>query len=492
MRFTAAGAGSGSNPIGHTLGKDTAPETTGRGTRRAHEHEDYHIHESRGGPRDAIMQANVVQHDVPPGEDGLHLVPEYNRKIASGKAIRILMKMESTGSCELETGSVYGAAIALPQIARSADWSGSMTALALRAFFFLAVNVSLQTFILVMIGTEQLIMYPFAGQMHLCDFGASIPKCDADPNYPTCKGPGGTTLSFPRLYSYDIWSTRLYLRDALNQLFPDRKGDIHSAIDPGEYGVEDYWCRAACIFIFMMAVVDDLRATLNLARLLWIVPTQAESWISYEPPEWANKEDAKAVHGWSELDLVRFYVAGIPRAWKVLNFIVIWIPKFFLWLALAATGVHYLMETADIVDMVVNAMALTFVLDIDEMVFARLTTGVTQQIMAKLEDMPLYDLSCEEEESDYDVMERFNREEQGCARWKKFSLILPKRLFTIICLQVFFMWLYYARNCKYDQNGGLVSKDVHYPHYLGLNPLGLMFGIEPSGEEEPYWTMPGE
>jgi len=54
------------------------------------------------------------------------------------------------------------------------------------------------------------------------------------------------------------------------------------------------------------------------------------------------------------------------------------------------------------------------------------------------------------------------------------------------------MWLYYARNCKYDQNGGLVSKDVHYPHYLGLNPLGLMFGIEPSGEEEPYWTMPGE
>jgi len=84
------------------------------------------------------MQANVVQHDVPPGEDGLHLVPEYNRKIASGKAIRILMKMESTGSCELETGSVYGAAIALPQIARSADWSGSMTALALRAFFFLS------------------------------------------------------------------------------------------------------------------------------------------------------------------------------------------------------------------------------------------------------------------------------------------------------------------------------------------------------------------
>jgi len=431
-----------------------------------------------------------VQHEVPPGEDGLHLVPEYNRKIASGKAIRILMKMESTGSCELETGSVYGAAIALPQIARSADWSGSMTALALRAYFFLAVNVSLQSFILIMIGTEQLLMYPFAGQMHLCDFGASIPKCDDDPNFPTCKGPGGTTLSFPRLYSYDIWSTRIFVRDALKKLFPDRRDDIESAIDAGEYGVEDYWCRAACIFIFMMAVVDDLRATLNLARLLWIVPTQAESWISYEPPDWANKEDAKAVHGWTELDLVKFHVAGIPCPWKVLNVIAIWIPKFFIWLALASTGVHYLMETADIVDMVVNAMALTFVLDIDEMVFARLTTGVTQQIMAKLEDMPLYDLSREDEESDRDVLERFNREEQGCARWKKFSLILPKRLFTILALQGFFMWLYYARNCTYDQNGGLVSKDMHYPKGLDFNLLGLMFGVDPVGEKEPYWTMP--
>jgi len=335
-------------------------------------------------------------------------------------------------------------------------------------------------------------MYPFSGQMHLCDFGAALPQCGTNSTAPNCLGPGGTTLSYPRLYSYDIWSTRKFASDALSQLFPERADEIKAAMDPGEYGIENYWCRAACIFIFMMAVVDDLRGTINLARLLWIVPTKAQTWISYEPPDWASKEDAKSIHSWSELDFVKFHVSGMPLGWKVLNFLVIWMPKFLLWLALAATGVHYLMETADIVDMVVNAMALTFVLDIDEMVFARLTTSVTQHIMANLEDMPLYDLTPEDDETDNEVLERFNREEQGVRGWRKLSLIFPKRLATILSLQVVFVCLYYVRNCRLDQYGSIISKNMHLPKGFSYSLLGLMFGVEPEEEPKPFWTMPGE
>jgi len=490
MRFTAAGGGATSGPLGHTLGGDSRPDAPVR-RRQVGEDDLNPIELRRGHSREAVLQANPEQLDDPK-EDAPFMTPESNRRIAAGKAISILMKRETTGSCELETASVYVAAIALPQIARSTEWSGTMTALALRAYFFLLVNIGLQAFTLAMIGTEQLLMYPFSGQMHLCDFGAALPQCGTNSTAPNCLGPGGTTLSYPRLYSYDIWSTRKFASDALSQLFPERADEIKAAMDPGEYGIENYWCRAACIFIFMMAVVDDLRGTINLARLLWIVPTKAQTWISYEPPDWASKEDAKSIHSWSELDFVKFHVSGMPLGWKVLNFLVIWMPKFLLWLALAATGFHYLMETADIVDMVVNAMALTFVLDIDEMVFARLTTSVTQHIMAQLEDMPLYDLSEEDDETDNEVLERFEREEKGFGRWRKLSLIFPKRLATILCLQVIFMWLYYFRNCRLDRHGGMVSKNMYTPKALSNNMLGLMFGVEPEAEPKPFWTMPGE
>ena len=43
--------------------------------------------------------------------------------------------------------------------------------------------------------------------------------------------------------------------------------------------------------------------------------------------------------------------------------IFILLPKCLLWLGVTRSGVHYLMETAGIMDVVVNAMALSFVLN---------------------------------------------------------------------------------------------------------------------------------
>lgn len=39
------------------------------------------------------------------------------------------------------------------------------------------------------------------------------------------------------------------------------------------------------------------------------------------------------------------------------------IPKTLLWLGVTRSGVHYLMETAGIMNVVVNAMALSFILN---------------------------------------------------------------------------------------------------------------------------------
>merc|ERR1712060_40133 len=183
-------------------------------------------------------------------------------------------------------------------------------------------------------------------------------------------------------------------------------------------------------------------------------------------------------------------VAGMPRGWKIWNFCIVLIPKCALWFALVCSGVHYLMESAGIMEVVVNAMALTFVLDVDEMIFARLSTSVTKHIMSSLEDLPLFDISPDESEEDHEVLRRYQQEEVGPRRWRKVVMVLPKRLLIIICMQAFFMVMYYYRNCVRQPDGSFVSKEMFLPKDLSYRPLSLMFGVENEKESDPFWTMP--
>eukprot|EP00929_Paragymnodinium_shiwhaense_P086837 TRINITY_DN47247_c0_g1_i1.p1 TRINITY_DN47247_c0_g1~~TRINITY_DN47247_c0_g1_i1.p1 ORF type:complete len:534 (+),score=95.29 TRINITY_DN47247_c0_g1_i1:142-1743(+) len=444
---------------------------------------------SDGGKTGSDARTEVPEEDEE-HDDGEVTDETQMPKVAAGKALNILMKMESPGECEVETASVYGAALVIPQIARSTGWSGTFTALSLRAYLLLIFNIILQMFLLSMIGTEQLMLYPFSGRMHLCDFGASIPRCDeGSTNAANCRGPGGTVMSYDRLYSYRAWAVRRFFHESLSELFPDMTEQINVASDPGEYGLESYYCRIACVFIFMMAVVDDFGATMELALMLLSVPSEAQPWISYEISD--NSDADFGCRELTDLDYVSFEVAGMPLIWKVVNFFVILIPKFALWLGLASSGVHYLMETAEIMTMVVNAMALTFVLDIDELVFARLATGMTKQIMERVQSLQLWDASEEQSLTDKQVLQRFEREELGWGnRLSRLSVAFPFYALKILAFQAFFMMLYYMRNCVSDGHGGQVSKAMFLPKDLLYNPLRLMFGIEPAGEEEVFWTMP--
>ena len=54
-----------------------------------------------------------------------------------------------------------------------------------------------------------------------------------------------------------------------------------------------------------LAVVEDLKESLELARTLWRLPSKAEPWIKYAPPMWAAKEEVKKIKDMSELDFAR-------------------------------------------------------------------------------------------------------------------------------------------------------------------------------------------
>merc|ERR1719356_1009111 len=135
-------------------------------------------------------------------------------------------------------------------------------------------------------------------------------------------------------------------------------------------------------------------------------------------------------------------------------------------------------------------MALTFVLEVDEMVFQRCTTAITKHIMANLEDMPLFNTNEEESMSHGEVLRRFESTEQGTARFWKFFKFIPKTLLSIIFWQIVFTHVYYLRYCDREEDGSWVSKDMFYPKDLSFNPFRLMFGIPNQEESTPFWTMP--
>ncbi|CAJ1388092.1 unnamed protein product [Effrenium voratum] len=81
----------------------------------------------------------------------------------------------------------------------------------------------------------------------------------------------------------------------------------------------------------------------------------------------------------------------MPLAWKVINAVLILLPKMLVWKLTVQTGVVFLMETASISDLVVNSIALTFILSIDEMICETLTSQSTLSMLARCKDYPLFE-----------------------------------------------------------------------------------------------------
>jgi hypothetical protein len=297
------------------------------------------------------------------------------------------------------------------------------------------------------------------------------------------------------LYNWDQWAMRVYIRDALLNLFPQRAEEIYEHVDPGEYGIESYWCRFLCCALFMMAVMNDLFSTIQCVYLNYYVPTSNESWLVYKEPHWAPPEYAKAVHDWSELDLVRIRIAGIPMKWKIINYAFVAFPKFALWLATANAGTNFLMETSTIENLIINSIALTFILSIDELICENFTSPVTLYLLDRLDPFPLYDDSEDEHLTDADHVAKVMEEQQW--RWHFWELIwdvlalIPVRLVMTVFLTVWFVGLYYVKHCQLDDDNAWVSDSMFLPKLPEYSLLTFWFpSLFPlETESKPFWTM---
>merc|ERR1712139_198423 len=157
-------------------------------------------------------------------------------------------------------------------------------------------------------------------------------------------------------------------------------------------------------------------------------------------------------------------------------------------------GVHWLMETPAMVDVIVNATALSFVLDTDEMILGRLATHATKYMMENLQDYELFDYTPRADMSDQAILEQYTASEMSW--WGDHSFpFLPNRLFWTIGLMAAFVAEYYMHNCKRTEGGGMVSNDMFLPRMPHLDFWAFLekfFSMkhEPPEEETPFWTMP--
>jgi len=218
--------------------------------------------------------------------------------------------------------------------------------------------------------------------------------------------------------------------------------------------------------------------------------------MQYEVPTWdSSKEHAKEVHRWSELNLVRFKVAGMPIKWKIINYCFVWFPKLYIWLVTVDAGIIFLLETAEIEELIVNAVALAFILGIDELLCTALVSPVSLYMVGQLEPWELFSLTDEEDDTEKDAYEKHQLDK----RWSPLKLleyVFPNRLAMICGFTSVFMVKYYLEHCDRQDDGSWVSKSLHLPAdgenlpFLAflLGPIPMAIPLKTVAEA--IWTMP--
>lgn len=456
------------------------------------------MEEPRVSARDLQQKAHCERHEYEPitCEDttGPMLASERHlqnghRIEVGGRSLEYLLRYKMSLGCNVEKETIYGFAIALPQIARSTGWSNITTGLAIRSVFFLLLTFFIQGLFMYMMYKEQHVMERFSGQMNLCDFGAFIERChdagDEAVHVPGCRGPAGTTYTAARLYSWPQWADRQFVKESLLALFPHMREAIENKVDPGEWGLEDYWCRLACCFVFVMMVNVELLSIFRMLKLFWVVPSVPQSWVRYGG-------DLTPGHIPTMAD-IELRVAGIPFGWKMSYLLLIVIPRVIMCKFVCECGITFLMESAGITEVIVNALALGFVLGIGNMIVMDFTVRAAKDVMVELTD---YDNHLEEEE---EMHERNNTIEHvslyqhsSKRRLKLMFQLIPLRFLAVCLLTVVLVYGYYTLRCVRDEHGHWISKPLYLPKTVDIRVwsaiLPRVFPIET--DSEPYWEMP--
>merc|ERR1712217_29392 len=169
----------------------------------------------------------------------------------------------------------------------------------------------------------------------------------------------------------------------------------------------------------------------------------------------------------------------------------------YIWLLTVDVGITFLLETSVIEDMIINAVALAFILSIDEVLNTSLVDNPMRQMLEKLQDYPLFDASAVADvETDRHAYDSHEADKDWNFRSPQlYAEIVPPRLIAAALITSFFIYKYYMQNCVRGPDGGYVSGPVRPPKSGTLSFLSFLFGPWPTllpveEQEETLWRMP--
>ena len=132
--------------------------------------------------------------------------------------------------------------------------------------------------------------------------------------------------------------------------------------DEDKCGSDTFLCFT-CVCLFLSSVMEDIMQTKNLFMWHMIIKT--------EPSHKAltiRKEHGKVV-----------LASGLTKKQKIMNTILILIPKLVIGLLLAYYGAAFIAISADNETIILNTLAVVFIIDIDEMLFKSFADTLIQE-----------------------------------------------------------------------------------------------------------------
>ena len=121
----------------------------------------------------------------------------------------------------------------------------------------------------------------------------------------------------------------------------------------------------------MIQLYKDFRQSEEILHLLFKIPTAPGHWVVFEQVDHLlHHYEGDKVISRAEMS---YQVDGMTMKWKVFSFVLIVIPRMIIWVLLMFYGSIWLMNESDRVELILNAVALVFILDIDEVLYSAIT-----------------------------------------------------------------------------------------------------------------------
>lgn len=153
--------------------------------------------------------------------------------------------------------------------------------------------------------------------------------------------------------------------------------------------------QLACVFTFEVSVFLELRHSVNLFRLLWNIHTVRTSprYLTAAMREEGGGGAVRRDNRWFTTltrpitlspDIPQWSLEGISRPYKIFSMAFVVLPKLMICLLLGFAGGVYIARTDSVENMILNTLAVNFVVEIDEMLYEAFTSDTTKMMLENM------------------------------------------------------------------------------------------------------------